>query len=757
MTDYYNYDAGVHRRLRMDAYLAAIRPKQLNTFSQDFRPQSYDLLLTEELNLGTDQAVKCLPMTKLSFEEEPSDYLCAFLHELTGNNNGGLKGKRAVFIPAAESEPVSTLDSSGIGTLYCVAVDSRNKLLPKYVNNLPDSPGFYPFDQVLETLTTNPGAYGKLTRTLLLRLFHWFRQKDKVPGAMNLLFSTHSEERLKRSITNPAYFTDMQFACLNGTESAQLNEGYSQTIANEALTKMLEIEKCDIIKINSVFGQDQPFKSKVDAYSMNRFWGMGRPEYSKMAVPSEEKDQWPSILSEIRDPSHVDEFPLHKCALEGDTEGILALLKSGLSVEQRDRESWAPIHHAAWFGHLEAMEVLLTKGKCDPNITNDNGSTPLHLAASKGRCYVVELLLNFKDINLNAVDNCNKTALNLCENIDKPDLQAVAQLLRSAMSKPTPTIKVLLMDGTNRMLNLVSGANTTVLQLQQQMMQEIEIPENCADVFTIWICSRNLQLQLKPEHKPIQHLNDWKRKIVQLLTSWDPSREDAQLFWRRHASLSMTKEKMVRHPVAIRLLFYEAYHNYINSYYPCSTQDAVILGGILLQLNHGDYDSRKARNIIVSESALKSLIPGTKKSEKNQNWSKELLTQYKAFSQRMINRNRSVQVLQHQFLKICWNLTVYGSAFFTGKVNLKNARQLTEVFIGINDIGIHIIVVPTKNMLQTFSYDTIEWLHDKENEMLVIQMKELNKGGMQIKTRQAGLVKHLMDKLSQLNTLALTM
>lgn len=94
----------LNRRLRMDAYLAAIRPKQLNTFSQDFRPQSYDLLLTEELNLGTDQAVKCLPMTKLSFEEEPSDYLCAFLHELTGNNNGGLKGSLMIELALISSD-----------------------------------------------------------------------------------------------------------------------------------------------------------------------------------------------------------------------------------------------------------------------------------------------------------------------------------------------------------------------------------------------------------------------------------------------------------------------------------------------------------------------------------------------------------------------------------------------------------------------------------------------------------------------------
>jgi hypothetical protein len=90
----------------------------------------------------------------------------------------------------------------------------------------------------------------------------------------------------------------------------------------------------------------------------------------------------------------------------------------------------------------------------------------------------------------------------------------------------------------------------------------MDLPDTSADIFTVWICSRNLrkltlnycgirmlffftELQLKPEHKPIQHLNDWKRKIVQLLTTKDPSQEDAQLYWRRHASLNLEREKQV--------------------------------------------------------------------------------------------------------------------------------------------------------------------------------------------------------------------
>ena len=54
----------------------------------------------------------------------------------------------------------------------------------------------------------------------------------------------------------------------------------------------------------------------------------------------------------------------------------------------------------------------------------------------------------------------------------------------------------------------------------------------------------------------------------------------------------------VRHPVAIRFLFHEAYYNCIESMYPCSDQDVMHLAAILMQLYQGDFDQRKAKNYL---------------------------------------------------------------------------------------------------------------------------------------------------------------
>ena len=65
--------------------------------------------------------------------------------------------------------------------------------------------------------------------------------------------------RLKRSITNPAYLDDYQ-------QPAGLTAGSDATLrtaANEALAKMLALDKCEITKINPLFGSDLAYKCKV--------------------------------------------------------------------------------------------------------------------------------------------------------------------------------------------------------------------------------------------------------------------------------------------------------------------------------------------------------------------------------------------------------------------------------------------------------------------------------------------------------------
>lgn len=142
-------------------------------------------------------------------------------------------------------------------------------------------------------------------------------------------------------------------------------------------------------------------------------------------------------------------------------------------------------------------------------------------------------------------------------------------------------VRIYRMDGSYRSVELKHGNNTTV----QQIMEGMRLSQETQQYFTIWICSENLRestlfkkkknlliwkilffdqsgvlgvcvrgsdLQLKPYHKPLQHLRIWS-EIVNDLTVLDPQRETPQLFLRRDVRLPLDAEKKVDYKVNLSL------------------------------------------------------------------------------------------------------------------------------------------------------------------------------------------------------------
>jgi len=77
---------------------------------------------------------------------------------------------------------------------------------------------------------------------------------------------------------------------------------------------------------------------------------------------------------------------------EGDVERVRGLLERGADPDARDEDGRTPLYIAAANGSVEVARLLLKHG-ADVNARAIDGSTPLHLAVAFGHLDVAELLL----------------------------------------------------------------------------------------------------------------------------------------------------------------------------------------------------------------------------------------------------------------------------------------------------------------------------------------------------------------------------
>lgn len=73
-------------------------------------------------------------------------------------------------------------------------------------------------------------------------------------------------------------------------------------------------------------------------------------------------------------------FPLLIATAKGLYEMVdYMLTNKNTDVNMRDKNGVNAFWIACWFGNVDIMRLLIAN-KCDPNVTNENGSNALHIA-----------------------------------------------------------------------------------------------------------------------------------------------------------------------------------------------------------------------------------------------------------------------------------------------------------------------------------------------------------------------------------------
>lgn len=113
---------------------------------------------------------------------------------------------------------------------------------------------------------------------------------------------------------------------------------------------------------------------------------------------------------------------IHKAIKNNDIAKVMDLIKNNPDlVFSKDEDGFTPLHLAAANGNKDLARFLLTATKAEVNARDNAGSTPMHQAATaKGHSDIVELLLMY-GAEVNARDKQGFTPLHYAALVDNQD------------------------------------------------------------------------------------------------------------------------------------------------------------------------------------------------------------------------------------------------------------------------------------------------------------------------------------------------
>uniref|UniRef100_A0A8C1D4L7 KRIT1 ankyrin repeat containing n=1 Tax=Cyprinus carpio carpio TaxID=630221 RepID=A0A8C1D4L7_CYPCA len=669
-----------------EVFVAVIRPKNTASLnSKEYRAKAFEILLIEVPLEGKEKKrKKVLLGTKIQTDSDRTKSILEYVDATTKP----ISNNQGIIGKRVVHMRTFQLDGDSKekeASLFIVPINVKDN--SKSVHH-PGSPSFYCLQDIMRVCSETSAHFSSTTSKMLLALDKWLAEQHTVPHAIPALFRPAPVDRVKTNVSNPAYAVESKLT--NGP----LHMGYT---ALEIKSKMMSLEKADLCIENPLYGSDLQYTNRVDKVIINPYFGLGAPDYSKIQIPK--RDKWQHSMTSVTEDKH---------------------------------------------GKVEATKLLLEKGNCNPNLLNGQLSSPLHFAAIGGHAEIVQLLLQHPDIDRHIEDQQKRSPLQVCEESKQNSWEEAVKLLQQANNKPYEKVRIYRMDGSYRTVELKHGNNTTV----QQIMEGMRLSQETQQYFTIWICSENLSLQLKPYHKPLQHLRIWS-EIVTELTALDPQRETPQLFLRRDVWLPLEIEKKVEDPKSILMLFDEARHCLLKGFLSTSDSNLITLASLLLQIIYGNYDSKKHKQGFLNEENLKSIVPISKVKSKAHHWTNRILHEYKNLSTSE-GVSKEMHHLQRLFLQNCWDIPTYGAAFFTGQVFTKassSTHKVIRVYVGVNTKGLHLMNMETKVLHLSLEYGTFMWQLGQADQYVQIHSLE-NKKNFIVHTKQAGLIVKLLMKLS---------
>ncbi|KAK6635812.1 hypothetical protein RUM44_001066 [Polyplax serrata] len=278
-------------------------------------------------------------------------------------------------------------------------------------------------------------------------------------------------------------------------------------------------------------------------------------------------------------------------------------------------------------------------------------------------------------------------------------------------------------------MELEDGINCTAQDITQAILHEEELglPRSASNVFTLWMCSGLVELQLKSFHKPFEIRQRWRELIERFSSATDSCkrRDEPALSYQRNIYFSKKEEELIKDHKILDLLYEEARYNILEGRYPCEPIHYISLGAIQARIELGPYSPQIHTIQFFRDNQARFLPHHIRRTA----WSwlrisgknspeVRLLEQYKR-----IPSSTPVRKLIQKYLEFCWTLPYYGGAFFQGQIE-QPVRGLTSlithqdmpVLIIINNQGVYVIDHIQCTLLLGLKYKDMSWDYAKPSQ-----------------------------------------
>lgn len=300
-------------------------------------------------------------------------------------------------------------------------------------------------------------------------------------------------------------------------------------------------------------------------------------------------------------------------------------------------------------------------------------------------------------------------------------------------------------DGSGVLLKVSDGQNRPASYLFDLVLDELEVDvqlqSKIKDVFSLWLVSDLLELQLKPDHIPFKLVCYWEEFLEKytIAEEFVRQRDEPILVFRRNVFAKISEENMIEDENLLGLLYAENLGNVLKGRYGgtrcygkesnnkyqlddfIGAQLAAIQAAILIKSDKTE-NKDAIGTIQYFKSNLKNFLPVSlckrnlifnRESNPEVNIANEFA---KLCSPGNNTPNLSLIDLYKRYLNICQNFFFYESGFFVGQAEHPGKKVDDPVLIAVNHYGVSIIDLDDQVWLLSLPYDQLRWTYAVAND-----------------------------------------